>query len=171
MRPTGRDFRAVRRFIKALFDSLLYHDGVVGRSFACPVRERYVVDTGRKLTATMDGSENRQIARDSLFVMADLRLEGLDTEYRIKVRNLSAGGMMGEGSVRVTRGAIVFVNMRNIGWIEGSVAWVQENRFGVAFREEIDPREARASTASADNPLLIARPPVAQGTGGTVRKI
>jgi hypothetical protein len=119
----------------------------------------------------MDGSENRQIARDSLFVMADLRLEGLDTEYRIKVRNLSAGGLMGEGTVRVVRGTIVFVNIRNIGWVEGSVAWVQENRFGVAFREEIDPKDARATTGSGDNPLLIARPTVSQGSSGTVRKI
>jgi len=119
----------------------------------------------------MDGSENRQIARDSLFVMADLRLEGLDTEYRIKVRNLSAGGMMGEGSVRVTRGAIVFVNMRNIGWIEGSVAWVQENRFGVAFREEIDPREARAAASSGENAMIIPRRPQPLGSSGTVRKI
>jgi microcystin degradation protein MlrC len=119
----------------------------------------------------MDGSENRQIARDSLFVMADLRVESLDTEYRIKVRNLSSGGMMGEGAVRVSRGTIVFVNIRNIGWIEGSVAWVQENRFGVAFRDEIDPKDARATAPAADNPLLIARPSFAKGGGAAVRKI
>jgi hypothetical protein len=119
----------------------------------------------------MDGNENRQIARDSLFVMADLRLEGLDTEYRIKVRNLSSGGMMGEGAVRVVRGTMVFVNIRNIGWVEGSVAWVQDNRFGVAFRDEIEPKDARATTASGENPLLIARPTVAKGDKATLRKI
>ncbi len=91
----------------------------------------------------MDANENRQIARDSLFVMADLRLDGFENDYRIKMRNLSAGGMMGEGGVRVTRGAIVHVNIRNIGWVEGTVAWVQDTRFGVAFREEIDPKVAR----------------------------
>ena len=64
------------------------------------------------LGGTMDGSENRQIARDSLFVMADLRLPGAEDEHRIKVRNLSAGGMMGEGSVRVMRGSRVEVNIR-----------------------------------------------------------
>ncbi|MEE4451782.1 PilZ domain-containing protein [Novosphingobium resinovorum] len=89
-------------------------------------------------------SDNRQIARDSLFLMADLRIDGLDGEFRIKVRNLSAGGMMGEGTVRVVRGTVVAVNIRNIGWVEGSVAWVQDSRFGVAFREDIDPRLARA---------------------------
>lgn len=92
----------------------------------------------------MDGNENRQIARDSLFVMADLRLAGFEEEHRIKVRNLSAGGMMGEGTVRVARGDAVEVRIRNVGWVEGSVAWVQDDRFGVAFRDEIDPKVARA---------------------------
>lgn len=97
----------------------------------------------------MDGSENRQIARDSLFVMADLRLPDSAAEHRIKVRNLSAGGMMGEGTVRVSRGDLVEVNIRNIGWVEGSVAWVQDERFGVAFQEEIDPKVARAPVTQA----------------------
>lgn len=92
----------------------------------------------------MDGSENRQIARDSLFVLADLRVEGLGGEHRIKVRNLSSGGMMGEGPVRVTRGVPVQVNIRNIGWVDGAIAWVQDDRFGVAFDNEIDPKVARA---------------------------
>ncbi|MBW8753073.1 MAG: PilZ domain-containing protein [Sphingomonadales bacterium] len=96
----------------------------------------------------MDGSENRQIARDSLFVMADLRLSGSSEEHRIKVRNLSAGGMMGEGAIRVARGDEIEVNIRNIGWVEGSVAWVQDDRFGVAFRTEIDPKVARAPLAA-----------------------
>ncbi len=91
----------------------------------------------------VDDSEQRQIARDSLFVMADLRLDGTQESCRIKTRNLSSGGLMGEGPVRVHRGAIVWVEIRNIGWVEGSIAWVQDNRFGVAFREEIDPKLAR----------------------------
>ena len=101
-------------------------------------------NAGKWLDDTMIESENRHIARDSLFVMADVRLTGSQEEHRIKVRNLSAGGMMGEGSVRVVRGDKLEVNIRNIGWIAGSVAWVQDNRFGVAFQEEIDPKIARA---------------------------
>jgi hypothetical protein len=102
---------------------------------------------GNRLSETMDASEHRQIARDSLFVMADLRLLGTEEAHRIKVRNLSAGGMMGEGSVRVTRGTPVQVSIRNIGWVDGAVAWVQEDRFGVAFNDEIDPKVARAPVA------------------------
>jgi len=92
----------------------------------------------------MNTNDHRQIERDSLFLMADLQIDGLEGEHRIKVRNLSSGGMMGEGLVRVIRGAVVSVRIRNVGWVEGTIAWVQENRFGVAFREEVDPKVARA---------------------------
>jgi len=123
----------------------------------------------------MDGSENRQISRDSFFLMADLRVDGLDGEHRIKVRNLSAGGMMGEGPVRVLRGAVVDVNIRNIGWVEGSVAWVQDNRFGISFRDEIDPAIARApvDAVSEDEGYSprYTRPPLPTPDSRTLRKI
>jgi hypothetical protein len=120
---------------------------------------------------TMNGNENRQIARDSLFVMADLRLPGSNDEHRIKVRNLSAGGMMGEGPVRVTRGDRVEVNIRNIGWVEGSIAWVQDDRFGVAFCEEIDPKVARAPVASGRNGTLSSRHVYVARDAKALRKI
>lgn len=120
----------------------------------------------------MDGSENRQIARDSLFLMAELRVDGAAIEHRIKVRNLSEGGMMGEGDARVLRGDLVEVNLRSIGWVKGSVAWVQESRFGVAFLEPIDPRLARIKPSAEDDaaPRFTRnhQPPT---TTGQVRKI
>jgi len=119
----------------------------------------------------MDGSENRQIARDSLFVLADMRVDGSPQEHRIKVRNLSDGGMMGEGTARVRRGSSVAVNIRNIGWVKGSVAWVQDTRFGVAFIDPIDPRLARlrANAEEDSAPHFTRSPPVAPP--GQVRKI
>ena len=119
----------------------------------------------------MDGSENRQIARDSLFVMADLRLPGSAEEHRIKVRNLSAGGMMGEGSVRVARGDLIEVRIRNVGWIAGTVAWVQEDRFGVAFRDEIDPKVAREPVGVGEGSPRYTRPPLATHDASRMRKI
>ncbi|MFM5932107.1 MAG: PilZ domain-containing protein [Novosphingobium sp.] len=123
----------------------------------------------------MGGVENRQIARDSLFVLVELRLDGEQTEHKVKMRNLSAGGMMAEGGVRAMRGLVVWVNLRNIGWVEGTIAWVQESRFGIAFREEIDPKLARASQepAAANDGLLVHRPLYSVGgrNDGPVRKI
>ena len=108
----------------------------------------------------MTNVETRTVDRDSLFLLAQLRVDGDKTEYRVKVRNLSAGGMMAEGDVLVTRGSRVYVELRNIGWIEGSVAWRQENRFGIAFVDEIDPKKAREPvTGTTTVPVaLVAEP-------------
>lgn len=119
--------------------------------------------------------ENRHLDRDSLFLMAELRLDGEGGEHRIKVRNLSAGGMMGEGRVRVSRGNVVDVNIRNIGRVEGTVAWVQDDRFGIAFAEEIDPLLARApvrTDAHHEDYTRAHRMHGYQGgASGTLRKI
>lgn len=98
----------------------------------------------------METKENRQVARESLFLLADLRIEGDDGEHRIKVRNLSSGGMMGEARVGVATGTKVDVNLHRIGWVPGTVAWVQDTRFGVAFQEEIDPAVAREAETTGD---------------------
>lgn len=90
----------------------------------------------------MSNVETRHVNRDSLFLLAQLRVEGQDDLYRVKVRNLSAGGMMAEGPVPVQRGQQVAVELRNIGWVDGSVAWKQDDRFGIAFLDEIDPARA-----------------------------
>jgi hypothetical protein len=91
----------------------------------------------------MTGVETRSVARDSLFLLADIRIEqGVDA-HRVRVRNLSDGGMMAEGNLKVKRGHRVEVELRNIGRVAGGVAWVQDNRFGIAFDEEVDSQKAR----------------------------
>jgi hypothetical protein len=91
----------------------------------------------------MTGVDTRSVARDSLFLLADIRIEKQDEAHRVRVRNLSDGGMMGEGNLRVQRGHRLTIELRNIGSVGGVVAWVQDNRFGIAFDEEIDSQQAR----------------------------
>jgi hypothetical protein len=123
----------------------------------------------------MSDNEHRQIGRDSLFVLAELRIDGQEGEQRIRVRNLSSGGLMAEGPCKVQRGQLVWINLRNLGWSEGSVAWVQDSRFGIAFRDEIDPRIARAPVSGAADPAettpRYVRPPLSQHDQGDLRKI
>ena len=76
----------------------------------------------------MSNVETRQIERNSLLLLADVLVDGGDTGQRVKVRNLSAGGMMAEGESKAVRGSPVAVDLRNIGWVEGSVAWKQGDR-------------------------------------------
>jgi hypothetical protein len=92
----------------------------------------------------MKDVETRQVNRDSLFLLAQVRLDGQADTIRVKVRNLSAGGMMAEGAVKVSRGQLISVDLRNIGWVDGTVAWKQDDRFGIAFIDEIDPKLVRA---------------------------
>ena len=94
----------------------------------------------------MSNVDTRQLSRDSLFVMAKVRVEedARGIEHPVKVRNLSSGGLMAEGSVKVARGSMVSVELRNIGWVDGTVAWKQDDRFGIAFIEEIDAKAVRA---------------------------
>ncbi|MBA4044507.1 MAG: pilus assembly protein PilZ [Erythrobacter sp.] len=91
----------------------------------------------------MTGVDTRSVARDSLFLLADIRIEQATEAHRVRVRNLSDGGMMGEGNLRVQRGNRLTIELRNIGAVAGTVAWVQDNRFGIAFDDEIDSQKAR----------------------------
>lgn len=125
----------------------------------------------------MGNNEHRQISRDSLFVMAELRVDGVEGDHRVRIRNLSPGGLMAEGNIKVARGQIAWVQLRNIGWVEGTVAWIQENRFGVAFRDEIDARLARLpAPPPQEGDLLVNRPayyiaPGSEGSDQQFRKI
>ncbi|MDT9013705.1 PilZ domain-containing protein [Novosphingobium sp. APW14] len=109
--------------------------------------------------------------RDSLFLLADLRIDGVSGDHKIRVRNVSAGGLMADGGPAVQRGAVVWVQLRNIGWVEGTVAWVQDNRCGIAFRDEIDPKLARAPVGQGESTPRYVRPPLATIEPSQLRKI
>lgn len=100
----------------------------------------------------MTGVETRSVARDSLFLLADIRVEQSAEAYRVRVRNLSDGGMMGEGNLRVQRGHRLTIELRNIGSVGGTVAWVQDDRFGIAFDEEVDSQQARRPLQGPEDP-------------------
>ena len=108
----------------------------------------------------MADNDHRQLSRDSLFLMAELRLSGQEALARVKVRNLSAGGMMAEGTVKAVRGTLIEVNIRNIGWIEGAIAWVHGDRCGIAFSEDIDPIVARAPVTVGEGTPRFVKPPI-----------
>ena len=70
---------------------------------------------------------------------------------------------MAEGALPVVRGSLLSIELRNIGWIDGTVAWKQDDRFGIAFVDEIDPKIARAPVGTAAPDLAsprFTRPPI-----------
>ena len=97
-----------------------------------------------------EGQLPRDKDRDSLFLQADVRIPGKCNATRVRIRNLSAGGLMAEAPVDVERGDVVHVDLRNVGDVSGKVAWTAEGRFGVAFDHPIDPKQVRKPVGSAD---------------------
>lgn len=98
----------------------------------------------------MTNAETRNLSRDSLLVLCDIKVPGGQAMSRVKVRNLSEGGLMAEGKAPVQRGDSVTVVLRNVGEVAGSVAWLQGDRFGIAFADPIDPKQVRAPVGSAE---------------------
>lgn len=93
----------------------------------------------------MSVTEQNAQQRHDRFLLAELAVAGRDGLHPIRVRNLSAGGMMGEGDVAVDRGSQLSIAFPNLGEVTGQVAWVQGDRFGVAFDDQINPDEVFGS--------------------------
>ena len=118
----------------------------------------------------------RAVDRDTLFLMTDLVFADGRPDVRVKVRNLSAGGMMIEGDLWMKRGTRLAATLRNIGPVAGVVVWARAPRFGIAFEEEVDPKLARSDVRGGDREApAYARAALAaprhDGWNGKLRRI
>jgi hypothetical protein len=97
--------------------------------------------------------------RDSLFLKAVLRFPSAKDEHEVRIRNLSAGGLMAEILTDAPRGERVEINLRSIGWVSGCIAWVTEGRVGIAFDHPINPKDARklANAGERELPLYLKK--------------
>jgi hypothetical protein len=111
----------------------------------------------------MSAKEFQRKERDSLFMLAAMRLAEGEESYRIRIRNLSTGGLMAEASLAVETGQQVMIDIRNIGWVLGHVVWSVDNRFGVAFASQIDPKAARMLPAPSETSQIITWKPLLNG--------
>lgn len=111
----------------------------------------------RRAAAAADPSAAK---RDSLFLNANLRRLGDSHALAVRVRNISAGGLMAEVAEPFGPDAEVEVEVRGIGWIRGRIAWQTEGRAGIAFDTPIDPQRARkpvgGSKAEGRAPLSVS---------------
>lgn len=104
--------------------------------------DRYSFDPGAGLLADDEVARQRNEVRDSLFLAAQLTVGSLPSE-QVRVRNLSAGGLMAEYPSAIAAGTPVKVELRGIGRIGGQIAWATDGRIGIAFDDQIDPLRAR----------------------------
>lgn len=96
----------------------------------------------------------RSEPRDSMFLMAAVRRTG-GTDVQVKVRNLSAGGMMAESPVSFSRGDVIEADLRGIGLVTGKIAWTAGGRIGIQFDAPVDPRLARKPVSGNPQPQLV----------------
>jgi len=107
---------------------------------------------------------SRGADRDSLFMQAGLILPGHADPVTVRVRNLSPGGMLAEAKVEVAQGAVIEVDLRNVGRVPGRVIWAGEGKFGIAFDRPVDPQAVRRQVVSqSDLPPHLRRTGLEKG--------
>lgn len=94
------------------------------------------------------GAWQRVDVRESMLLMSTLAPEAGGPAIALRIRNLSAGGLMGECDRRLTAGERVVVELRNIGAVAGSIAWAAGSRIGVRFDQSIDHRATRKAVGT-----------------------
>lgn len=95
-------------------------------------------------TATLsidDFVEQRSGPRDRVLLVAEFQV-GDERLGPVRVRNISAGGLMAEHAEPLARGTPVAVEVNGLGWISGRIAWSAEGRVGVGFDHPVDPSKA-----------------------------
>ena len=103
------------------------------------------------------GGDGRQRKRDSLFLSARLTVAGARSGYDVRVRNLSAGGLMAEYGAPVATGTAVTLEMRGLGEMTGHVAGCTDGRIGIALDHPIDPSLARKPVGSGTRTASASR--------------
>ncbi|WP_174284631.1 PilZ domain-containing protein [Sphingomonas bacterium] len=107
--------------------------------------------------AEEDGQRKRK--RDSLFLQASITLAD-EAVARVRIRNLSEGGLMAELPRVVNPGTPVAIDLRGIPDLTGKVAWCAEGRMGIVFDRKIDPQLARKPVGKGAQTPIYAKPPV-----------
>lgn len=95
--------------------------------------------------------------RDSMFLQASMQVSPDSEAVPLRVRNLSAGGLMADCPTAVEPGQEVQVGLRNIGVVPGRIAWVNDNQIGVAFLNRIDPRVARRPVGTHASEAMLVK--------------
>jgi hypothetical protein len=100
-----------------------------------------------------DSVSARGESRDSLFLSAEVAAAGWAAPLTVRVRNLSAGGLLAESQHSVAVGTIVRIKFANTSVVGARCVWSGDKRFGVAFDHPIDPQAVRRKTGSRTDDL------------------
>lgn len=93
---------------------------------------------GARNSRNTEVSGNRNEMREPLVLMARMRLGRERAARDVKVRNLSANGLMIERDSQADVGTPVWLEIDGVGDITGKLAWSTEGRMGIALDTSID---------------------------------
>lgn len=108
----------------------------------------------------VESPAGRRAPRDSMLLSAELEsLEGA-RRATVRVRNISATGLMFEADETFRAGEAVAITLRGVGRVTGRIVWRELDRMGMALDGEIDPLLTRkpVTTAKAPPPGSARRP-------------
>jgi hypothetical protein len=97
-------------------------------------------------------AHTRVSARESMFLAATIWFDGEEALMPVRIRNISAGGMMIDSAVPRIKGLPLVAELKTIGKVSGKVAWSHDQRMGILFDRPIDPQRARVQLATPKAP-------------------
>jgi hypothetical protein len=100
-----------------------------------------------------DDAQAERAKRDSLLLLTTIARESGEPLGNVRIRNLSATGVMAECEHNLVSGDRVIIPLRGVGHVTGSVIWVRGGKVGIAFEHEIDPQLARKAPTSGVPPV------------------
>lgn len=102
--------------------------------------------------------QQREKSRESIFLGAQIVIQGVRNPISARVRNISPGGMMVDAQMIYGKGLTVLATIKGIGEVTGRIAWSTSNRCGIAFDELVDPLLARQPVSAATTGPIYTRP-------------
>lgn len=89
-----------------------------------------------------EAATRRGAARHSFFLLSNVIGDDGSVIGRLRVRNLSASGLMGDTELELEPQTRLMVDLRGIGSVSGTIAWAREGKIGMAFDVPINPQHA-----------------------------
>ena len=102
--------------------------------------------------------QQREKSRESIFLGAQIVIEGVRLPVSARVRNISPGGMMVDAQKIYDKGLAITATIKGIGEVTGRIAWSTSNRCGIAFDEPVDPLLTRQPVSSGTVTTTYTRP-------------
>ncbi|MDR6787733.1 hypothetical protein J2Y58_001085 [Sphingomonas sp. BE138] len=95
---------------------------------------------------TPERPDNR--GRGDIHLSARMRVNDDDAGFLVRIRNVSAGGLMAELPYPLPPDSAVQIKLTGLGWVAGRVVWQTEGRTGIAFEQPIDVALVQETTGA-----------------------